>query len=226
MEIELAKQSNKLAHIVLLFPIAGIVLFVIIYIIATLLYPGGSQADVHSIGFSWMHNYWCNLLNDQAMNGQPNPAKPMAITGMMVLCFALSVFWFMVPDYFIIGTVAKLTIQIAGIASMLIALFLFTSLHDVVTILASCMGVIAMTGLYIGLYKSKLYKLFGWGIFNLLLVLINNYVYYTSGMILYLPVIQKLTFASVLAFISCICIHLYQHRLLINGKVKELNSFP
>ncbi len=57
-----------------------------------MLYPGGSQVDVNSKGFSWINNYWCNLLNENAISGQHNPGRPIALTGMAVLCFSLSFF--------------------------------------------------------------------------------------------------------------------------------------
>ena len=82
---KLTQQTDKTKSIWVLTPIFGTIVFVVLYIVATLLYPGGSQVDKNSIGFSWTNNYWCNLLNDNAINGQHNPAKPIAMTGMFVL---------------------------------------------------------------------------------------------------------------------------------------------
>ncbi|RYE20131.1 MAG: hypothetical protein EOP45_11555 [Sphingobacteriaceae bacterium] len=203
------KRTLNHSPIILLIPVLGILLFITLYVIATLLYPGGSQANIHSKGFSWLHNYWCNLLNDNAMNGQPNPAKPVALAGMATLCVSLSFFWYSLPRYLPMGKVWNTIIQATGTASMVMALFLFTSLHDGVINIACLLGLIALTGLYSSLYKNRWYWLFGWGIFNLLLIGVNNYVYYTSGMIVYLPVVQKISFASFLGFISCICVRLY-----------------
>lgn len=62
--------NNNKVHIKskwLLFPPTGILIFFMLYVVAALLYPGGSQADKASTGFSWMNNYWCNLLNEKAM---------------------------------------------------------------------------------------------------------------------------------------------------------------
>jgi len=53
----------------------------------------GSQADSNSIGYDWIHNYWCDLLSEKATNGQPNPARPFSITRMAVLCLSLAVFF-------------------------------------------------------------------------------------------------------------------------------------
>jgi hypothetical protein len=192
-------------------PIVGTLLFVILYFISTLYYPGGSQIDKNSSGFSWTNNYWCNLLNDTAMNGLANPAKPIALTGMFVLCLTLSFFWFIFPRQIIISKNFRLAIQVSGILAMTIAFFLFTNInHDLVTNLASSFGAIAIIGTLIGLYKNKLFGLFKFGLLNILLVGLNNLCYYNTELVVYLPVIQKISFATFLVWICCIDIKLYQ----------------
>lgn len=198
-------------------PIFGTIVFVILYIVATLFYPGGSQVDKNSIGFSWVNNYWCNLLNENAINGQHNPAKPIATAGMFVLCLTLVFFWFLFPRHINIGKVAKFVIQISGIFAMSIVFFLFTNInHDLVTNLASMFGLIATAGTFIGLYKIKWYGLFTFGLLNILLVGLNNYVYYNKELIIYLPVIQKISFATFLVWICGIDINLYRRTTLLN----------
>lgn len=208
---KLTKQGNKAKSIWVLTPIFGTIVFVVLYVVATLLYPGGSQADKNSIGFSWTNNYWCNLLNEKAINGQHNPAKPIAMTGMFVLCLTLSFFWFLFAKHINLNRNLKLVIQISGTIAMTIAFFLFTNInHDLVTNLAAVFGAAATIGTFIGLYKTKWFGLFTFGLFNILLVVLNNYVYYTKGLIIYLPVIQKISFATFLVWICCIDIKLYR----------------
>jgi len=207
----LTQQNNKAKNILVLTPIFGTMIFVVLYFVATLLYPGGSQVDKKSIGFSWTNNYWCNLLNENAINGQHNPAKPIAMTGMFVLCLTLAFFWFLFPRHINLGTKLKLAIQISGTIAMTIAFFLFTNInHDLVTNLAAIFGAIATIGTFIGLYKTKWFGLFTFGLLNILLVGLNNYVYYTKGLIIYLPVIQKISFAAFLIWVCCIDIKLYR----------------
>ena len=202
---------KKQKNISVLFPIFGTILFVILYIVASLFYPGGSQVNKNSIGFSWMNNYWCNLLNEIAINGQHNPAKPIAMTGMFVLCLSLAFFWFIFPGRIKINKYAKLTIQISGAIAMIIAFFLFSTIdHDLVTNLACIFGVIATLGTFFGLYKMGWYRLFAFGFFNILLVGLNNYVYYNKELIIYLPLIQKISFITFLVWICIIDINLYR----------------
>ena len=204
-------NKDKAKNILLLTPIFGVLFFAILYFVATLYYPGGSQVDKNSIGFSWTNNYWCNLLNETAINGQPNPAKPIALSGMFVLCLTLSFFWFLFTRHIQIDNKLKLTIKISGTIAVTIAFLLFTNInHQLVTNLASLFGFIATVGTFIGLYKTKWFGLFVFGLVNVLLVGVNNYVYYTKGLIIYLPVIQKISFATFLIWVCCIDIKLFQ----------------
>jgi hypothetical protein len=196
--------------ILLLLPFLGSVLFVLLYFISTLFYPGGSRVDKNSAGFSWTNNYWCNLLSENAINGQPNSARTIAMTGMFVICLALSFFWLVSSTYMTISKRLKLVIQISGSFAMIVVSLLFTSFnHDAVINIASLLGIIATTGTLIGLYKSKWLGLFYFGLLNILLVGLNNYVYYTNGLIIYLPVIQKISFAIFLVWICSISLRLY-----------------
>ena len=200
-------QKNYL----LILPIFGILLFVLLYVIATLYYPGGSQADKNAAGFSWQHNYWCNLLNENAVNGQPNPAKPIALAAMLVLFLTFSLFWALFPVQMKLPLKLKCTIQVAGILSMTSAFFLFTSFnHDMVVNIISLLGVVATIGAFVALYQVRWLGLFGLGLFSILLVGLDNYIYYVRGMIIYLPVMQKITFAAFLIWMGCISFRLYK----------------
>lgn len=195
----------------LLTPIFGTGLFIILYFIATLLYPGGSIVDENSIGFSWTNNYWCNLLNQQAINGENNPARSIALAAMFILCLTLSLFWFIIPKYILTNKKLMLAIQVCGILAMTTAFLLLTNInHDLAINIACSFGVTATAGTLIGLYNTKWYGLFAFGILNILLVGLNNYVYRTGGLIVYLPVVQKITFILFLAWIFTINIKAYR----------------
>jgi hypothetical protein len=193
-----------------LLPAYGSLLFIILYITAALLYPGGSQADKQAKGFSWLNNYWCNLLNEKAINGTVNPARPFALTGMLVLCTTLSLFWFNFPRFAHFKNPAKIIYQLSGLLSMFSAMMLFSRFHDLATNVAGAFGVIALVGTFAGLRRFQWNKLFVFGIFNLLLVVLNNYLYYHSDLIYLLPVVQKISFASFLCWICCISVMLFR----------------
>ncbi len=205
-------MSHKGRHIatwIILSPIIGIGLFLIFYIVAAFYYPGGSDVNKTAQGFSIIHNYWCDLLAKGAKNGQLNPAQPIAIAAMIVLCTSLSVFWYLLPKLLKTGSHHYNMVQFSGIMSMLLSIFIFSNYHDFIIIAAVFLGVIALTGTYIALYRSKAFRLFLFGIFCLLLILLNAYIYYTRHLILALPLLQKITFLSYLLWVAFINLKLY-----------------
>jgi len=194
----------------LLTPLFGTLLFVWLYVLAAFFYPGGSQQDKNAKGFSWMHNYWCNLLNETAMNGQPNTARPIALSSLVLLCLALMSFWVLFPRYAPFNKRWRLLFQWSGIASMLTGAFLFTPLHDVIINISTLLGLVALTGTFIGLYKLRWMGLFWMGIFTLALIALNNILYYQVGLLYYLPLVQKITFGYVLLWICLVDLRLYR----------------
>ena len=100
--------------------------FVGLYVFAASLYPGGSQANMNSVGFDWFNNYWCNLMNEKAMNGLENPARPIAITAMIILCASLLLFFIQFAKHYVKNRTWKMIIQILGTLSMISAALIFT----------------------------------------------------------------------------------------------------
>ncbi|MGD1847727.1 MAG: hypothetical protein ACFB10_20235 [Salibacteraceae bacterium] len=184
-----------------LLPPIGIAGFFGLYLYASTLYPGGNQADLNATGFDWIHNYWCNLMLEAGMNGSPNPARPFAIFGMGVLCAGLSAFFIQFAVYFAQQKGWKFLIAINGIIAMLATMFLFTNYHDLLTIVASMFGLVTVSGILWELWQSDLkgYKISS--ILCLLLLGANNFIYYTGHFLEALPMLQKVSFLFVLAWI-------------------------
>jgi len=128
----------------------GSMLFLLLYFIATLYYPGGTYSNKSFQGFSWTHNYWCNLLNQNAINGQPNQARPIAFAAMAVLGLTLTVFWHLFPLYAGFKAKERLIVQTSGFVSMAISVFVFTNFHDTIINIAGIFGLIALAGTLIG----------------------------------------------------------------------------
>lgn len=208
----MVNKTSKVENIWLLVPLIGTLVFLILYIVGSLLYPGGSQMDKHAKGFSWMNNYWCNLLDLYAINGQYNPARPIAMIGMFVLCITIAFFWYLFPKRIEYDKNNKLVIQFSGSLSMSVAMFVFTEMHDTIINAAGLLGIIAIIGSLVGLYKIKWYGLVIFGSINLGLLFLNNYVYHIKTLIVYLPMIQKITFISYLIWICIIDIKFFDYR--------------
>ena len=195
------KKKGSQYQIANLIPVIGIVIFVGLYIFSSTLYPGGSQANLNSEGFDWVNNYWCNLMNEKGMNGQPNPAKPYSIIAMIILCLSLMFFFIQFAQIYSKSKIWKRIIKTSGIISMSFAILIFTKYHDLMTTLSSIFGLFVVIGIIREIYKSKLsiYKITG--VICILILGLNNYIYYTQQFIEVLPLLQKITFAIVLLWI-------------------------
>lgn len=215
----MSKKKHTVNRLIGFIPAIGIVIFVLLYIYSTFLYPGGSQAKLDSIGFDWKHNYWCNLLNEKGMNGQDNPARGYAITAMTILCISLLLFFIQFAQTITTSRFWKLSIQLFGTISMVFAIFIFTSYHDLMTILSSIFGAFAVFGVIRDVYISKMNRFKISGIFCLILLAVNNYIYYTEQGIIYLPLLQKITFLAVLIWMIAIN---YKLNKLIKQGEKQL----
>ena len=195
------KKKGSQYQIANLIPVIGIVIFVGLYIFSSTLYPGGSQANLNSEGFDWINNYWCNLMNEKGMNGQTNPAKPYSIIAMIILCLSLMFFFIQFAQIYSKSKIWKRIIKTSGIISMSFAILIFTKYHDLMTTLSSIFGLFVVIGIIREIYKSKLsiYKITG--VICILILGLNNYIYYTQQFIEVLPLLQKITFAIVLLWI-------------------------
>jgi len=182
-------------------PIVGVLLFILLFLYAAQLYPGGSQANLDSVGFDWVNNYWCNLLNEKAINGKINPARPYSISATIILCSSLMAFFIQFANVYASSKQTKSAIKSGGILAMLFAMMIFTKYHDLMTIISSFFGIFALMGIVIEIYKSDLINYKISGLCCLLLLGVNNFIYYTQLGITYLPLIQKISLFIILLWI-------------------------
>ena len=135
------------------------------------------------------------------MNGQINPARRYAITAMVILCASLALFFVQFAQKFAQNRFWKSTIKIFGILTMALAVLTFTKYHDLMTILSSILGVFVVIGIIWEVFKSNLTLFKIGGIVCLIILGVNNYIYYSGNEIEHLALIQKITFAIVLIWI-------------------------
>ena len=190
-----------------LFPIiGGILLFIVFFVLAAFHYPGGSNFNTASLGYSWKLNFWCELLGEHAKNGEINHARPFAFTGMISLSFGVSAFWYTIPKNISKKGWIVISTSLAGILSMLFSSFIYTSFHDSLIYAAVICGSVSFSLLFYSLYKGgKKFFLLTGGI-CLLLVFINCFIYISNSGIQFLPSIQKVTFILILSWISMLSV--------------------
>jgi len=187
-----------------LLPSLSILLFTVLYLLAARQYPGGSQADANAQGFDWVHNYWCDLLGEEATNGAKNLARPYGITAMGILGIGLTIFCYQFPNHYPVSPFWNMAIPITGGIAMFLTFLLFTPLHNMMIGLASIAGLVTLIGIFTAFYQHQTSILIGVGIFCAVLMVVNNYIYYTGQFIYALPLLQKITFLIVLLWLVAV----------------------
>src|SRR6476646_7258016 len=62
-------QSMQKAVFLIYIAIIGIILFFSLYVVAAVVFPGGSYANINDTSFSFINNYWCDLLAEKSKRG-------------------------------------------------------------------------------------------------------------------------------------------------------------
>jgi hypothetical protein len=175
-----------------LFAVFGCIIYVVLYIIAASLYPGGSNFGKHTTGYQWNLNYWCELLAATAKNGEPNTARPVAFAAMAVMAVSIGICWYYLPVIFQ-HKYKTVTIRYCGIIAILISVFLPFAHHDAVINISAFFMVVAILSVFIGFYQNRYYGLLALGIVCFAFATTNKLVYEFASQ-KYLPVIQEVAF--------------------------------
>lgn len=211
-----AGDSAFLKKLVLLAPLGGFCCFVLLYVLAARAYPGGSHSMPQLEGFSFWHNYLCDLLDDEAINGTVNSARFFARWALGVLCASLLLLWHQLPALFNRKSLNRSLMWLSGILALGTMVFLGDTNHDLIVRIAGVFGTIALLSCVIELHKAGHGNLVILALWSLLVFLLNYYSYETGRFRRALPVIQKLTFALFLWWFVLLNLALYKKFRLEN----------
>ena len=183
------------------FATIGVAIALTLLFIATTQYPGGSQHDDMSVGFSWQHNYLSNLLNPIAVNGQENAARPWAVAGMLFLCAAMALSFFQFSKKIPVKGAANSIVRYAGIGAMVAAVFTGTPFHDLAVRVSGTLLMVSLFYITVFILKSKLNGLKVLAAAGMLLLYGTSFIYYSSTYLEILPVMQKLLLITVVIWL-------------------------
>lgn len=182
-------------------PTICVILFLLLFLYCTTQYPGSSQFDIQSVGFSWQHNYWCDILDRHTYAEVPNPASKWGIFATLILCIGTAASFYQFPNHFSASSSEMWIISGFGILSMLVSALIFTPLHNQVIGISSGLALIAILAMFYVLFQKSEFTLFYYGVFACVVMLINNYIYYSKNGVYHLPWIQKISIVIVLVWI-------------------------
>ena len=98
----------------------------------------------------------------------------------------------------------KKTIQIAGIGSMVYALITATRMHDLMVSISLVFFLTAMFAVLHKLYFQRQIRLFSLGILCLAILLFSAVMYYGNVLLAFLPLGQKVSFASCVGWLFAV----------------------
>ena len=135
-------------------PDVCVAIFLALYLVAALLYPGGTRVDPSHEGFSVAQSYTCDLFEERGYGGRHNPGRPVALAAATVLALGLSVLWWLVPVLTPEAKRRRHVVRAAGVASGLFAPFVASSFHDLVINGAGLLAFIAF-GITMSAYAKR-----------------------------------------------------------------------
>lgn len=176
------------------FPIIGLVGFLLFFVIATNFYPGGSVNDMASEGYSYFHNFICDLMSLNLEEGVVNDARPIAIIAHLMLSFALISFFYVLPEIFTVQNTNTRILRGLGMLAMTIFIFMYTDYHDLVVTITGVLGSIAFVFFFLELVNYQNQKLKALAYFCFFLSFLVFFSYETKIGFYYTPILQKITF--------------------------------
>ena len=111
------------------------ILYVILFVITAILYPGGSYAELDNVThYSFFHNFMCDTMDEITKSGQKNTARSVGIVAHLVLSFGMICFFYILPEVFSKVNRNTKFMRFFGMLSMVLFCFMFTELHDVLVV--------------------------------------------------------------------------------------------
>jgi hypothetical protein len=197
-------KCNSGMRVFKIIPVLGFFIFIVLFVVATKIYPGGT-IDNHSLRkYSWTDNYICDLSHGDALNGEKNSAQMIYITAITVLCLCITILIIQFAFQYAFSSFLKIALNISAIGFFATALTLFTKFHDNVVHLALLFSLCSNTFLLMNLYKIRWLFIFSFGIFCSFLLMMNYCIFLSKLLIDYLPVMQKVTLLMFLTWLSLI----------------------
>ncbi|MBV6440360.1 MAG: hypothetical protein EPGJADBJ_02028 [Saprospiraceae bacterium] len=179
-----------------------IVISVILLVIATLIYPGGSLLDKSSTGFVWSKNFISNLFAAKAINGSDNTSRIWAIIGMAFHSVGYGIFF--------INTSRKMPVRHAanvlkyiGAANIVFNFLIATPLHDIMITISSTLSLLGLFYITVFILKTRLH-LFKFACIICMLTFYYTLYLYGSGDWGLLAIMQKVSLISSMALILSI----------------------
>jgi hypothetical protein len=130
--IEMSNHKKSKPINLILLPLKGMCLFIILYVIAALQYTNMSDTFSNKVGFRIKKHYLCDLLNVYNYEGVINPSRTTARVASAIICLSMILLWYQLIKPFPVKRISHAIMQVSGIISTVILLFLHSQNHDII----------------------------------------------------------------------------------------------
>lgn len=180
--------------------------YLIVFTIAAIDYPGGSENHFVAEGYSFFHNFLCDVMNPVTQGGIVNNARGLAIVAHLILSITMISFFYILPEIFDRTNLKTKMIRGFGVLSMTVFIFMFTSYHDSIVTWTAILGTFALVPFFIELarYNNKHLKQLAYLCYALSIVVF--FIFETKIGFYYLPFLQKITFGFDAWWVIWVCL--------------------
>ncbi|NND08671.1 MAG: hypothetical protein HKN87_20040 [Saprospiraceae bacterium] len=176
------------------FPIVGLGLYLMVFPFAASHYPGGSINIPQDQGYSFFHNFLCDVMNPTTPTGVVNTGRPLAIVSHLILSFAMISFFYLLPKIFDHQNRRTQMIRWFGMLTMFVFVFMYTPHHDYIVTATGILGTMALVPFFIEVQRSDRVSLRRLAYVCYTLSIIVFFIFETKIGFYYLPMLQKITF--------------------------------
>jgi len=198
--------KRSLKHYVPYLPIAGMILYVLVFTAAAFSYPGGSINEPAAVGYSFFHNFLCDVMDPVTKGGVENNARTVAVISHLILSFTMISFFYILPEIFQKKNRNTYLVRGFGMLTMTVFIFMYTPFHDQIVTATGVLGTIALIPFFIELYhyEGKSLKQLALACYAMSVVVF--FIFETKYGFYYLPFLQKVTFALDAWWVIWVCL--------------------
>ena len=167
-------------------PLLGVLASAVLFVLAATRFPGG---------YDWAHHYISMLLRPIGPDALDNPARPLGVTAMGVLCLSVGAVFLRISRR-AERRFHQVTLQIAGPASMVYAFLAVTPLHDLMVTISVAFFLAAMSSALHLMAVERRYRMLVTGSLCLATMVVTAVMYYGDVLTGWMAIAQKLTFLS------------------------------
>lgn len=168
--------------------------YLIVFTLAAIVYPGGSESNPNAVGYSLFHNFLCDAMLVITPGGELNPARSLATISHLILSGTMILFFFLLPMIFDWTNRNTVLIRYVGMLTMTVFVFMYTDIHDHIVTATGILGTVALVPFFIEMrrYPGGGLKILAYVCFILSIIVFFSFE--TKIGFYYLPLLQKITF--------------------------------